>query len=111
MLFSLRIKNKSERIVGLEQGVVVSYRSLQGCCCTVVLTQAVERNSKISMGDGIRGKEGNGFLKFVATTRVVVLVHVDDALIVVPTRSRGDLCFRYCGLVFRRSAGGTEYGK
>ncbi len=97
VLLALSVVDQAERVIGVQQLGGNGNGVLQGGGGAVVFAEGIIGNAEIGIGTGVFRGYRQGPFEFLASAGVVVLVHVDHALVVVPTCPRGQ-----CRLFLRR---------
>ena len=90
VILTLGIENQPQGVVGLEQGGIVLEGGLEGDGGTVVFTQTVVGDAQVGVADGIMWDQTDSSFEFRLRPRVVVLIHIDDPLVVVPAGPGGN---------------------
>ena len=104
MFFALGIVDQTEGVVGVQQLAVDGQGVLQGGRGAVVFSEGVISDAKIGVGPGVIRSQSQGLGEFLPASGVVVLIHVDYALVVVPARARGEGHFLLRRALFARCA-------
>ena len=86
VLLALGVEDQPARVVGVQQTGVAGQGFVQGHQGGVVLAQAEQGDPEVGACQRVRGIRRRGGVELLAAAHVVVLVHVDDALVVVPAR-------------------------
>ena len=103
----LDVVDEAEDVVGAQVIRIFSQGALEGYSGAVVLAETVVGNADIGMGIGVVGGQFDGALESLASPGVIVLIHINHALVVVPARLQL-LCRRGLILFLGRCAGREE---
>ena len=86
VLLALGVEDQPAGVVGVQQTGVAVQGFVEGDQGGVVLAQAEKGDPEVGPGQGVRGVGRGRGVELLAAPHVVVLVHVDDPLVVVPAR-------------------------